>query len=244
MKYSLFKVLLCIFLLLQASGVADARSPRPDQVKPSNQAAVATRIDAIKAINATVSWWEDYRIEINTSFWGKLWLRIKKFFIYLTVDQSYLANISKSKLSDDIFLANKWGMELSDSTAKQPITGWELLELESQALSKALSYCGVYRSLTDEVSEIRQELEKLSKSMNLNYQNIIKARIIAKPLRVFKPDNAWVYYIFATQHGLLPDSDVKSTPSQLLNTKLTKMQIDLYIAKLKELLGQMAIDLN
>lgn len=244
MKYSLFNAALCIILLFSAGAFVDARSPKHEQVKATNQDVVASRLDAIRAINTTISWWEDYRIEICTSFWSKLWLQIKRFFIYLSLDQNFLVNVSKSNHRDDIFIACKWGMQLSDDTANQPITGWELLELESQALSKALNYCGINRTLTDEVSEIRLELGKLSKTMDTSYQAIFKAKIIDKPKRFFKPDNAWVYYIFATQHGLLPNSDTKTSPSQMLNLNLTKKQVDSYIKNLKELLKQMAIDLN
>ena len=84
-----------------------AQSPKLEQVKIVNPETKATRLDAIRAINNTISWWEDYRIEIKNSFWGRLWLRIKRFFIYLTLDVQYLADVSKSKYSNDIFLASR-----------------------------------------------------------------------------------------------------------------------------------------
>lgn len=243
MKSSLLKVFLCIVIISVSGQTVVTQSPKPESVKAVNLEVKATRLEAIRAINSTISWWEDYRIEINHSFWGKLWLQIKRFFIYLTLDMQYLADVSKSKYSDDIFLANKWGMELSDLTAGQDITGWQLLELESQALSKALNYCGINRTLTDEAVNIRLELEKISKNLDTSYREIINAKLIEKPMREFKPDNAWVYYIFGIQHGLLPENP-ESSPQEMLNTQLTQKQVDSYVAKLKELLAQMAQDLN
>ena len=134
-------------------------------------------------------------------------------------------------------------MELTDATANQSMSGWQLLELESQALSKALNYCGINRTLTDEVASIRLELDKISKNLDSNYKAIIKANLIQKPMQEFKPDNAWVYYIFASQHGLLPDNS-SASPQEILNRQLSKKQVDAYILKLRNLLEQMAKDLN
>lgn len=243
MKSSLLKAFLCIVIVVSSNFIVYAQSPKLDPVKLVKPESQATRLDAIKAINNTVSWWEEYRIEICGSFWGRLWLRVKRFFIYLTLDTQYLAQVSKSKHSQEIFLANRWGMELTDKSANLNITGWQLLELESQALSKALNYCGINRTLTDEVADIRLELDKISKNLDSNYRSIIKANLIKKPMNEFKPDNAWVYYIFATQHGLLPDSSPAS-PQEILNRQLSKKQVKAYIVRLKNLLEQMAKDLN
>lgn len=242
MKSSLLKVFLCIAIIAGSNFVV-AQSPKLDPVKIVNPETKATRLDAIRAINNTTSWWEDYRIEINNSFWGKLWLRIKRFFVYLTLDIQYLADVSKSRYSNDIFVASRWGMELTDATANQPMTGWQLLELEAQALSKALNYCGINRTLTDEVEDIRLELNKISENLDSNYKAIVKANLIQKPMREFKPDNAWVYYIFATQHGLLPDNS-STSPQEILDGQLSTKHVSNYIIKLKNLLEQMAKDLN
>jgi hypothetical protein len=212
----------------------------PDTVKPDSE---ISRLEAVQTINSVMSWWEDYRIETEQSFWARLWLSIRKFVGYLTLDFDRLLGISKSKNPKDIFIAKRWGIALDDADNAKKISGWQFLELQSQALSKALNYSGINRTLTEEVQSIRLELKSVSKSLDASYADIIASNIIQKPMRAFKPDEAWVYYIFATQHDLLPPHE-GLTPQELLNPSMKGSDLKKFTEKLVLLLDQMAQDLG
>ena len=242
MKSSLLRVFLCLLLVFPAQ-IIIADSPPKFIASDVKLNAPVSRLQTIQTINTAMGWWEDYRINSSPNFWSKLWLRFKRFLGYLSFDLEYLTKVSRSPNSRDIFLANRWGMILEEKQSGQKVTGWQLLELESQALSKALSESGIPRTMTDEVANIRAELVLMSRSINDSYNPVIKEGIIKKPKRQFKPDNAWVYYIFATQHGLLA-GDPNLSPGQLLDKPLTGRDLENYIEKMIALLKQMADDLK
>ncbi len=200
-------------------------------------------LEAIRTINSVMSWWEDYSISIETNFWAKLWLQVKKFFSYLTLDFEKLSNITKSPLSDDIFVAGRWGIDIDEKKVNEKITGWQLLDLESKALTKALYYRGFDRGVDEEITGIRKELNSIDQNLKASYKEVIAANLISKPQTAFVPDEAWVYFIFAKQHDLLPQTNIK-TPHEMLNVALDGKGLKAFTDKFAGLLKQMAEDLK
>ncbi len=212
----------------------------PKTVSPEK---LITRIEAIRTVNSMMTWWEDYNIEIETNFWAKLWLQVKKFFSYLTLDIENLAKITKSPYSDDIFVARRWGYDFDEKKVDTKINGWQLLDLESQALTSALRYRGFDRGVDEEIAGIRKELEGIDKNLKASYKEVISSNLISKPQTAFVPDDAWVYFIFARQHDLLPQTNIK-TPQEMLNINLDGKGLKNFTDKFASLLKQMAEDLK
>jgi hypothetical protein len=243
MKSATLSILLVISLAIPVFAV----EPPPKYISPDiSLDQEVTRFQAVETINNAMSWWEDYRINSCRDFWKRLWYGFQKFIGYLTTDIDYLAQVSKSEHTKEIFIANRWGIRLADSDVDKPVAGWEILELESQALSKALNASGIGRNLTDEVNQIRSELGKISRQLDASYKPLIDEGLISGPKTEFKPGNDWVYYLFSIQHDLLPhnpDNALRMSIGQL-NMPVTGRQLEAYAAKLVNLLRQMADDLN
>lgn len=236
-------VSLVFCLLLSVAPVRAVESDKGFLPKTVNPDKPVTKLETVRTINSVMSWWEDYSIGIETNFWAKLWLQIKKFFSYLTLDIEKLTTISKSQYSDDIFVANRWGFGFDEKQVNSKITCWQLLDLESQALTKALYYRGFNRGVDEEIASIRKELNNIDKNLKASYKEVIAAELITKPQTVFVPDEAWVFYIFAKQHDLLPQSSGKS-PQELLNATLDGKGLKAFTDKFAGLLKQMAQDLK
>jgi len=210
----------------------------PSTITTDNLDRKVTRGECVHILVSILDYFEQYRISLTNSFWDRLWQIIKRFFRYLRFDFTNLRRYSRLNNYEKLAIAKCWGIEFDSSDANKPIKGWEILELESFGLSEALSTAGVPRTYREEIELLKIQIGRVSNELENKYKELS-----LKSEMPWKPGQSWVYFIFASQHDLLPKWKMQIIP-KILDDDLSVRQALDFLWRVLPLTEQMAKDLS
>jgi len=215
----------------------------PITITSDNLDRKVTHGECVHVLVSILDYSEQYRISLSNSFWSRLWQSIRRFFRYLRFDFSNLRRYSKLDDYEKLAIAKCWGIEFESLDVNKPLKGWELLELESFGLSEVLSTAGVPRTYREEIELLKTQIGKVSNELENKYKDLFKYdKPALKSEKPWRSGQSWVYFIFASQHDLLPKWKTQITPKILDNDLSVRQALD-FLWRVIPLTEQMARDL-
>ncbi len=192
-----------------------------------------SRDDCISLVSLLVDWGDRLWIQRTSSGFSKTFLKIKRFFGYIDTDIKFLENISSRENATLLMMARRWNLRVNVESLDVEVFGWEMLEMEYNALSRMLWTAGIPRTLIDEVSSVLEELGDIQDESDSLFNSGKLSGMVG--LNSYRGDkHLWAYYLTALQHELLPGSseeihfNERSTPQEILNLELTMYETLLF----------------
>jgi len=194
--------------------------------------------ESVYLLTSVLDWSEQYRISATDSFWMRIWFRMERFVRYIRFDFDKLSEIAAVKGFERLSNSKRWGIEFDMADLGKPVTGWQILEMESFGLSEALSSNGIQRTLREEVNSLLSQIASIKIEMTQKFADLK----IEKEKTQIEDEVPLAYFLFALQHNLLPDAE-NPTPLMLEET-LTKGQALEFAMKAKQFLKGMVEDIS
>ncbi|NLI40907.1 MAG: hypothetical protein GX421_06985 [Caldisericales bacterium] len=204
----------------------------------SNYDQPATIAESAYLVTSVLDWAEQYRISATESFWMRIWFRMESFLHRIRFDFEELSEIASIKGFEKLSNSKRWGISFEIADLDKPVTGWQVLEMESFGLSEALLSNGIQRTLREEVDSLLSQIASIKVEMAQKFADLK----IEKERTSIENEVPLAYFLFALQHDLLPETE-NPEPS-MLEQNLTKGQLLEFAVKAKKYLQGMVDDIS